>query len=157
MLLLPITLLCLGAATPRPGLRSPQMTPQAIEAFLNRPLIARLATVRADHSPQLTPMWYLWEGGALYMSTRASSAKVKHIRSNPRVAVVVDIMEAPRKNIIVTIEGRAEVLTEKVAEWTAKIRRRYMPASADLHPQDPEPRVILKITPRKVEGIDTTK
>jgi PPOX class probable F420-dependent enzyme len=136
------------------------MTKAEMEAFLDRPLIARLATVRADGTPQLTPMWFSYENGAVYMSTRAHAAKVKHARTNPNVAVVVDVMEEPYKNRIVTIEGKAQVLTTKdtdVKAWTEKIRTKYVrKAAAKLRGQMDDERVILKITPRRVRTFDST-
>ena len=147
-----------AASAPPPA--PPAMTKEELQAFLARPLIARLATVRPNHSPQIVPMWFLYEDGVMYMSTRTSAAKVKHLQKNPRVAVVVDVMEAPRKNKVVTIEGTAEVLTTGVKETTTKIYHKYLGTEGAATPAAQQsintPRVILKITPKKIESLDTT-
>src|SRR5262245_38442373 len=100
---------------------APTMSKEEMEAFLAKPLIARLALVRANGSPQVTPMWFLYEDGILYMSTRVHRAKVKHIKANPRVAVAIDVMEAPLKNKVVIMEGTAELMPTGVKELTTKI------------------------------------
>ena len=146
------------AAVARPG--PPPMSADAMKAFLARPLVARLATVRRNSTPQIVPMWFFYEDGVLYMSTRTSAAKLRHLRQNPHVAVVIDVMEAPLKNKAVTIEGTAEVLTTGVKEMTTKIYRKYVGAEADTNPRAQAsintPRVILKITPKKIQTMDTT-
>jgi len=68
------------------------MAKEESSAFLARPLIARLATVRANGTPQIVPMWFLYEDGVMYMSTRTYAAKVKHFKKNPHVAVWCDEM-----------------------------------------------------------------
>lgn len=153
-------------AEEKPPVPSPPSTPlsmtqEAMQAFLAQPLIARLATVRANGTPQVVPMWFLYENGVMYMSTRTYAAKVKHLQKNPRVAVVVDVMEAPLKNKVVTIEGTAEMLTTGVKEVTTKIYHKYMGVEGAATPTAQRnintPRVILKITPQKIETLDTTR
>lgn len=137
------------------------MTPQEMQAFLARPLVAHLAIVRANRTPQLVPMWFLYENGAIYMSTRVNAAKLKHIRANPHVAVVVDVMEAPLKNKVVTIEGTAQIETTGVKDVVTKIYRKYLGPEAAKSPAAQhninEPRVILKITPERIHTMDTTR
>jgi PPOX class probable F420-dependent enzyme len=144
------------AARPKP----PAMSKEELNAFLARPLIARIATVRPNGSPQLVPMWFLYEDGVTYMSTRTYAAKVKYLKKNPRVAVVVDEMVAPMKNKVVTFEGTVEVLDTGVKEMTTKIYHKYVGVEGSASPQAQQsintPRVILKITPKKMETMDTT-
>jgi len=139
----------------------PTMTPQEMQAFLARPLVAHLAVVRGNRTPQLVPMWFLYENGVIYMSTRVNAAKLKHIRANPRVAVVVDVMEAPLKNKVVTLEGRAEIQTTGVKEIVTRIYQKYLGPDAARSPAAQhninEPRVILKITPKRIHTLDTTR
>lgn len=139
----------------------PPMTKEEMQKFLAEPLVAQLATVRVNGSPQIVPMWFLYEDGVMYMSTRTYAAKVKHLQKNPRVAVVVDVMEAPLKNKVVTLEGTVEVQTTEVKEITTKIYHKYMGTAGAATPVAQQsintPRVILKITPKKIETLDTTR
>jgi len=139
----------------------PSMTKEEMQKFLAEPLVAQLATVRANGSPQIVPMWFLYEDGVMYMSTRTYAAKVKHLQKNPRVAVVVDVMEAPLKNKVVTLEGTVEIQTTEVKEITTKIYHKYMGTAGAATPVAQQsintPRVILKITPKKIETLDTAR
>jgi len=132
-----------------------------MQAFLAKPLVAHLAIVRANRTPQLVPMWFLYENGVMYMSTRVNAAKIAHIRTNPHVAVVVDVMEAPLKNKVVTLEGIAEIQTTGVKEIVTRIYQKYLGPEATGSPAAQhninEPRVILKITPKRIRTMDTTR
>ncbi|MGE0826629.1 MAG: pyridoxamine 5'-phosphate oxidase family protein [Candidatus Binatia bacterium] len=144
-----------------PVVAEPAMSADELQEFLARPLIARLATSRANGTPQVTPMWFLYEDGIVYMSTRPSRAKVRHIKANPNVAVVVDVMEAPLKNKVVTFEGSVELVTTGVKEVTTKIYQKYMGIEGAKSPPAQQsidaPRIILKMVPKTVQTIDTTR
>lgn len=148
-------------ATPAAHPTPPPMSADEMKAFLARPLVAHLATVRTNGSPQVVPMWFLYEDGVMYMSTRTWAAKVRHLRHNPRVAVEVDVMEAPLKNKVVGIDGTAEVLTSGVKEMTTRIYQKYVGPDAAQDPKAQQsintPRVVLKITPKKMWSMDTTR
>ncbi|MGH2484900.1 MAG: pyridoxamine 5'-phosphate oxidase family protein, partial [Ktedonobacterales bacterium] len=49
-----------------------------------------VATARADGRPHLTPVWYTLDGERVVFSTPGSSAKVRHIRRDSRVTLLVD-------------------------------------------------------------------
>ena len=149
------------AAEPASASARLSMTDEEIQAFLAQPLVASLATVRANNTPQLTPMWFIYEDGVMYMSTRTYAAKVRYIRANPDVAVVVETMDAPLKNKVVTLEGKAEVQGSGVKPIVEKIYRKYMGEEGMQTPAAQRnintPRMIIRITPKKIRSMDTTK
>lgn len=57
-----------------------------VEAFLERPLLARVATV----GPSVRPVWFLWEDGAFWWITGAYARLPRILRRDPRVALVID-------------------------------------------------------------------
>ncbi len=136
------------------------MSAADLQEFLTRPLVAHLAVVRANGTAQVVPMWFLYKEGVFYMSTRTYAAKLKHIQHNPRVAIVIDVMEAPLKNKSVSVEGTAEVERTGVKEMTTAIYRKYVGqaglASAAAQRNINDARVILKIVPKKIVTVDTT-
>lgn len=140
--------------------RLPAMAPEKLKDFLAQPLVARLATVRPDGRPQVVPMWFIYEDGVVYMSTGVEAAKVQHIRHNDRVAMAIDVMEAPLKNKGVIIEGRAEIQTNGVLDVTRRIYKKYMGEEGSATPVAQQsinrPRVILKITPNRLVSFDAT-
>lgn len=86
----------------------------------------KLATVAADGRPHVVPIWFVLDGETLVFNMGAASAKAKHIRRDPRVALCVDDERPPYA--FVMIEGMAET-SEDVVEmlpWATRIAARYM-------------------------------
>ena len=61
-----------------------------IDAFLLEKRHAIFATNQQEGSPQLSPVWYIWHDGALYVSTSAQSIKARNIERDSSVSVCVD-------------------------------------------------------------------
>jgi SAM-dependent methyltransferase/nitroimidazol reductase NimA-like FMN-containing flavoprotein (pyridoxamine 5'-phosphate oxidase superfamily) len=61
-----------------------------IDSFLTKPLVGHLATYGAA-GPCETPVWFLWEDGALWMIASSESGFVKRLREDSRAAIgIVD-------------------------------------------------------------------
>src|SRR5262249_19908283 len=56
---------------------------------LARAQYVSLTTYRKDGTPVATPVWHVVDNGRLYVWTEAGSWKVKRLRRDPRVKVVV--------------------------------------------------------------------
>jgi nitroimidazol reductase NimA-like FMN-containing flavoprotein (pyridoxamine 5'-phosphate oxidase superfamily) len=54
----------------------------AMNAFLNEPVLARIATARGDW-PHVVPMWFDWDGESLWLETGLGFQKQKNIAANP--------------------------------------------------------------------------
>lgn len=62
-----------------------------IDEFLVKPLFAHLATASAD-GPRESPVWFLWEGGELWLIGNHEDSFPKRLRADPRCAVgIVDL------------------------------------------------------------------
>jgi PPOX class probable F420-dependent enzyme len=84
---------------------------------------AIVATVRRDGLPQLTPNWYLWTGGELWISTSAGTAKIHNLRRDPRIVVCID---DPDGGDYVQITGTATIVEGlDVREPTLALIRKY--------------------------------
>ena len=111
------------------------------EDFLNtRGVLLRVAVVRADGSPLVTPIWYLHENGCIYFTPRARSEWFQCLRRDPRVALCIDEETLPYRKVVV--EGEAELIHDVGEDdaWRDRYRRiaeRYLPpeGAARLHPQ----------------------
>ena len=89
----------------------------------------KLATVRADGSPHVVPIWFVLDGDSLVFTVDAASVKAKALRRDPRVSVCVDDEVPPYAFVLV--EGTAAILDEDAEEklhWTTRIGGRYMGA-----------------------------
>ena len=68
------------------------MTPLSDEAMekLETAQNIWIASVRPDGRPHLTPVWFAWAGGKLYVSIDPDSVKSKNIAHTPRVALALE-------------------------------------------------------------------
>jgi PPOX class probable F420-dependent enzyme len=108
------------------------MSKAEIDAFLNGVHLARVATVRPDGRPHVAPVWYLWEDGCFYFETSHSAVKANNLRSNPNIAITVDISEGGLRLRYVILEGQATLIENKgtVKRLTERIYSRYVGVEA---------------------------
>jgi len=66
------------------------MSPDEIDAYLATARTCRVATVGRDGAPHVSPLWFVWEGGALWFSSVVTSQRWINFLRDPRVSVVVD-------------------------------------------------------------------
>lgn len=138
------------------------LTQAQLEAFLEHPLLARLATAAPSKEdptlfqPHNTPVWFLWDGASLYISAFTSTRKAKEVRRNPYIAVLIDVSDPIDGVTAVLMEGRCEVIPQSplTQEMSRAIYTRYMGEGVnDPAPQswivDPE-NSLIKLTPQKI-------
>ncbi len=102
-----------------------RMSRPAWERFLAGRHVAVLATLGPDGKPVLTPIWYLYRDGLLFMRTGQESVKARNANRDPRVTVCIQDEHAPYRSV--TLYGRASV--EAAEEGLgATISRRYLGA-----------------------------
>jgi PPOX class probable F420-dependent enzyme len=82
-------------------------------AFLKSNEICRLATASKDGKPQVTPVMYALDGSGFVIAVDYGTKKLKNVRENPNVALVVDRL---RPTKAVSVEGSCKV-HERGAEY----------------------------------------
>ena len=122
------------------------------DEFLAKPgVLCRIATIRPDGAPSVTPIWYLYEEGKVFVTPRAHSAWLEHIRRDPRVSLTIDEEAGPYRKV--RIEGRM-IIEHDLGEDDAwrdlyrRIARRYVPPEAAEHYVQEtidQPRALLSI------------
>lgn len=126
-----------------------------IDAFLDQPLIARLATADAAGAPHVVPVWYGWDGSAIWISSFASTRKVAQLEHNPAISIAIDIAEPNDQTKAVIFEGTAELIREPrslVHEKSLWIYTRYLGPEGVLA-ADPQSWIVdplnllIKLTP----------
>jgi PPOX class probable F420-dependent enzyme len=103
------------------------MTPEQRRAFLSEGTrTGKLAVVRADGRPHVTPIWFVLDGDDLVLTTGTGSLKAKAMRRDPRVTVCVDDQVPPFS--FVMVEGTVEISDDLDALliWATRIGERYM-------------------------------
>ncbi len=94
----------------------------------------KLATVRADGQPHLTPIWFVLDGDRLVFTTWHESVKAVNMRREPRVSLCVDEEKPPFAFVV--IEGTVTISEEADERlyWATRIAARYMgPELADAY------------------------
>lgn len=127
------------------------MTPEERNEQLAKPLNAIVAVSRRAGGPQLTPVWFYWDGEAFFFSTTRSREKYKNIKRNPEISLILDDLAA---HTYVAASGRAEIVEgdrERVVALTAPIMEKYMPGRAKESAEQMEPdRVVVVLRPRRI-------
>ena len=100
------------------------MTEEERDAFLGEQRTCRLATL-GPGGPHVSPVWFVWDGGALWVYSLTRSQRWTDLQRDPRVAAVVDGGEHYHELHGVEIEGEAAVVGP-------------VPRTADEDPRTPE-------------------
>ncbi|MHB9755110.1 pyridoxamine 5'-phosphate oxidase family protein [Streptomyces sp. BYX5S] len=98
-------------ATQRRG-RKIMMSPEERDAFLAEQHTCRVATVSADGTPHVSPLWFVWDGTSLWLYSLSRSRRWADLRADGRVAVVVDAGEGYGELRGVELSGRIEFVGE---------------------------------------------
>lgn len=105
-----------------------EMSKEEIRSFLMDTVrTGKLASVRSDGRPHVTPIWYVLDGDDLIFTTYYDTIKLKNIRRSGEVMLCVDMETPPFAYVL--IEGKATVESGTPADllpWATKIGARYM-------------------------------
>jgi PPOX class probable F420-dependent enzyme len=89
---------------------------------------AKIATVAADGSPRVTPIWVALDGDDVMFTTHETSAKAKALARNPGVALCFDDEQPPFTYVIVRGEASMSDDLEQLRHWATILGGRYMGA-----------------------------
>jgi PPOX class probable F420-dependent enzyme len=79
--------------------------PDDLDGLLECPLVAVLATYRANGDVLLSPVWHRWRDGGFDVVTSGDDVKARHLRRDPRASILVFEHEPPYRGI--EVRGRA--------------------------------------------------
>lgn len=124
------------------------LIPASHEDLLTRPLFAHLATIRADGTPQVNPMWVLWDGTRLRFTNTTRRRKYRNVTEHPEIAISINDPDAPYRYLEVraTVTG---IEPDPGAEFFGVLARRYGFA-VDGPPGDAPDRVVIAAVPTAV-------
>ena len=127
-----------------------------LDDFLGEPHIAVVASSGPSGKPHAMPIWYAWRDGKVLFHTGADSKKMRNLRKNDRVSVVVDSKVAPYK--VVVIEGTAKQLPgDKALGREVAIHYLGERAGEAYAARSAEPGALVEVTPTKVISWDYAK
>ncbi|MER5632805.1 PPOX class F420-dependent oxidoreductase [Streptomyces nitrosporeus] len=103
------------------------MTQEEWRAFLSEGTrTGKVATVRADGSPHIAPVWFLLDGDDLVFNTGKETVKGRNLARDGRVSVCVDDDRAPFAFAVVQGHARLSEDLDEVRGWATRIASRYM-------------------------------
>ena len=85
-----------------------------VEEIMTTTWNCRIATIGPGSRINLTPMWFGWAGGRIYIYGRGQ--KVVNLRRNPECSIIVDRNEKFPELQAVMLQGKAVVLEDEAAE-----------------------------------------
>ena len=138
------------------------MTKAELDEFLLAERTCRVATA-SPQGPHLTPLWYVWDGTALWLTSVVSSQRWTDLARDPRVAVLVDSGEGYDELRGAELRGSVEVVgevpragapDERLAEAELLFARKY--TGGDVMHHDGR-HAWLRLVPGKITSWDFRK
>jgi len=107
---------------------------------------ASLATVMPDGSPQVTPVWVDYKGGAIRVNTAKGRVKARNMKEGSRVALAILDPDNPYRHI--QVRGRVKRVTEQGADaHIDALAKKYLGQDKYPYRQPGEVRLIYEIEP----------
>ena len=114
------------------------MSPAERDDFLASERTCRVATT-GPHGPHNTPLWFVWDGTALWLTSIVKSQRWADLARDPRVAVLVDAGESYEELRGAELLGSVSVVGE-------------VPRTGEDRPELAQPELLMA---RKYSGSDT--
>lgn len=126
----------------------PELTPEQAALF-GPPNLAYLATINADGSPHLSPLWADSRDGMIVLNTADGRVKVENARRDPRVSVAIHDRDDPHPPLAV-LGTVVEITRDGAEEHMQELTQRYTGEGWNLVPG--QVRILLVIRPDRILG-----
>lgn len=111
---------------------------------------ANLATINPDGTPQVTPVWFDWDGRHLRINSAKGRIKDKNLRRTPTVALCIQDPDNPYR--YVQVKGRVTQVTETGADaHIDALAKKYLGQDRYPYRKPDEVRVTYVIAPDRVQ------
>jgi PPOX class probable F420-dependent enzyme len=113
---------------------------------------ANLATLMPDGSPQVTPVWLDYAGGAIRINTAKGRVKARNLKVGSPVALAIMDPDEPYRYL--QVRGRVRRVVEEGADaHIDALAKKYL--GKDKYPfrQPGEVRVMYEIEPKSASGM----
>ena len=123
--------------------------PEQFKDLFTKVAFAHLATLIADGSPQVTPVWVDYDGAYVRVNSAKGRVKDKNMRRDRRVALSIQDPDNPYRYL--AIQGDIVEITEEGADaHIDALAKKYLGKERYPFRSPGEVRVIYKIRPNKV-------
>ena len=137
----------------------PSMTDEELATFFERALFARLGTINEDGTIHIAPVFFKYKDGQFLIATQDPSRKIRNIKRNPNVTILIDTTDVPFKGALVY--GVAELDYEDIIpKRVAIFERRLSREESETYARRLSGKwkcVIVRITPVHIASFDYSK
>ena len=128
----------------------PKDLPASHADLLDRPLVVHLATVRPDGAPQVSEMWFVWDGERARFTHTTTRQKFRNFTHEPRVSFAVSDPANPYR--FLEVRGVVESIEpDPDGEFYKSLGLRYGLVSEVL---DADVRVVVSVRPTWFVAVD---
>lgn len=126
--------------------------PEKYQDLLNKKAFAQLATIMPDGTPQVSPVWFEYDGNNILINSAKGRVKDKNMRRDPRVGLDIQDPDNPYRHV--SIRGRVVQITEDGADaHIDKLTKKYINQDRYPYRGAGEVRVIYKIQPEAAHSM----
>ena len=123
--------------------------PEDFNDIMNSKALASLATTMADGSPQVSPVWFSFDGLLIWVNSAEGRLKDKNVRRTRKVALAIVDVNNPYRHI--AIRGDVvDVTNDGADDHIDSLAKKYLDEDKYPFRQEGEVRVIYKIRPERV-------
>lgn len=126
------------------------------DQFLAKTRYGYLTTLASDGSPRSVPVWFDWDGRVARIFTGIDSPKVKRIRRDPRVTLLVS-NDLSEYEAWVSFDGKATIRLEGAIELVEQLAEKYWDLSdpqrketLDLWKSAPGELCVVELAPTRI-------
>ncbi len=113
---------------------------------------AHLATLMPDGSPQVTPVWFDYVGGAIRVNSARGRVKDRNMKEG--AAVALSILDPDNPYRYLQVRGRVRKVTEEGGSaHIDSLAKKYLGQDKYPYHQPGDVRVIYEIEPGQVSGM----
>ena len=120
--------------------------------LFHKKAFASLSTLMKDGSPQVTPVWFDYDGRHVRINSALGRVKDKNIRRDPRVSLSIQDPDNPYRYL--EIRGKVVDITQNGADdHIDSLAQKYLGQAKYPFRQPGEVRVLYKIEPTRLSAM----
>jgi PPOX class probable F420-dependent enzyme len=106
--------------------------PDDFRSLLASTAVACVSTIGKRGEPQLSPIWFLFDGNRVRFSLLEGRQKLRNLRRDPRVAVLV--IDPARPTYYLELRGRVELVPDPGCALEREVSTKYTGGWVDAEP-----------------------
>ena len=124
-----------------------------LDLLQRKKAFANLATVMANGTPQVTPVWFDYSDGVVRVNTAKGRVKARTLKEGAPVALAILDPDNPYRYL--QIRGRVRKATEEgAAAHIDSLAKKYIGKDKYPYARPGEVRVICEIEPQSASGME---